>query len=121
MEDTSNKEVELSHFNEVVEGLQNQVETAESEYQLIVEFENKLQEQITAIATEINTVQEAIIRESRKLDAKQNEYNLTKSMVDNLEGFPESIRFLKKNTEWARSAPLFQRYILLPRRVPGSY
>jgi len=107
MEDTSNKEVELSHFNEVVEGLQNRVETAESEYQLIVEFENKLQEQITAIATEINTVQEAIIRESRKLDAKQNEYNLTKSMVDNLEGFPESIRFLKKNTEWARSAPLF--------------
>src|SRR6185437_15237324 len=25
----------------------------------------------------------------------------------NLEGFPESIRFLKKNTEWAKNAPLF--------------
>ncbi|HAL82389.1 MAG TPA: chromosome segregation protein SMC [Mucilaginibacter sp.] len=107
MEDTSTKEVELSHFNEVVAGLQDQVEADESEYQLIVEFENKLQEEITLTELELNTVQESIIRESRKLDAKQNEYNLTKSMVDNLEGFPESIRFLKKNTEWAKNAPLF--------------
>jgi len=107
MEDTSTKEVELSHFNEVVAGLQDRVETAESEFQLIVEFETKLQEEITLTDSELHTVQESIIRESRKLDAKQNEYNLTKSMVDNLEGFPESIRFLKKNTEWAKNAPLF--------------
>ena len=107
MEDTSNKEVELSHFNEVVAGLQDRVQSADTEYQQIVEFENNLQEQVTATANEINTVQEAIIRESRKLDAKQNEYNLTKSMVDNLEGFPESIRFLKKNTDWSKNAPLF--------------
>jgi chromosome segregation protein len=107
MEDATNKEVELSHFNEVVAGLQDCVETAENEYRLIAEFENELQEQITTTETELNTVQETIIRESRKLDAKQNEYNLTKSMVDNLEGFPESIRFLKKNTEWSKNAPLF--------------
>ena len=107
MEDTSNKEVELSHFNEVVAGLQGRLETAEIDYQQIVEFENKLQEQITVTTGEITTVQDAIIRESRKLDAKQNEYNLTKSMVDNLEGFPESIRFLKKNTDWSKNAPLF--------------
>jgi chromosome segregation protein len=107
MEDTTHKEVELSHFNEVVAGLQNRVEIAEKEYQLIVEFENDLQEQVIAAESELNIIQETIIRESRKLDAKQNEYNLTKSMVDNLEGFPESIRFLKKNTEWAKNAPLF--------------
>jgi chromosome segregation protein len=45
--------------------------------------------------------------DGRKLDAKQNEYNLTKSLVDNLEGFPESIRFLKKNTNWAKTVTLF--------------
>ena len=95
-EDTSNKEAELSHFNEVVAGLENRVETAASEFEVIVDFENKVQEQIAATEIEINTVQETIIRESRKLDAKQNEYNLTKSLVDNLEGFPESIRFLRK-------------------------
>src|SRR5690606_17504996 len=40
-------------------------------------------------------------------DARQNEYNLTKSLVDNLEGFPESIRFLKKNSNWKANVPLF--------------
>ena len=107
MEDATNKEAELSHFNEVVYGLQDKVADADKNYQEAVESETKLQEQIKVTESEIQTVQEGIIREGRKLDAKQNEYNLTKSMVDNLEGFPESIRFLKKNTEWSRNAPLF--------------
>ncbi len=107
MEDTTNKEAELSHFNEVVAGLETRFETAEKDLRLEIEFETKLQEKITAAESESNSVQEAIIRESRKLDAKQNEYNLTKSMVDNLEGFPESIRFLKKTPGWSKNAPLF--------------
>ncbi|ASU34319.1 chromosome segregation protein SMC [Mucilaginibacter xinganensis] len=107
MEDATNKEAELSHFNTVVDGLQQRVEAAEKDYNEVVDFETGLQEQIKSTETELNTIQETIIRESRKLDAKQNEYNLTKSMVDNLEGFPESIRFLKKNTEWSKNAPLF--------------
>ncbi|HTD97658.1 MAG TPA: chromosome segregation protein SMC [Mucilaginibacter sp.] len=107
MEDATNKEAELSHFNQVVAELQNRSETMEKELQVIVEFENKLQNQIKDTEIESGTIKETIIQESRKLDAKQNEYNLTKSMVDNLEGFPESIRFLKKNSDWAKNAPLF--------------
>ncbi len=107
MEDATNKEAELSHFNDAVYALQEKVELADTGFQQMVDFETKLQEDIKATETELNTVQEGIIREGRKLDAKQNEYNLTKSLVDNLEGFPESIRFLKKNTEWSKNAPLF--------------
>jgi chromosome segregation protein len=107
MEDTTNKEVELSHFNQVVAELQYRKETLDDEFQQAVEFENKLKEQIAETDIELNSVKDTIIKESRKLDAKQNEYNLTKSMVDSLEGFPESIRFLKKNTDWAKNAPLF--------------
>ena len=43
---------------------------------------------------------------SRKLDSKSNEYNLTKSLVENLEGFPEAIKFLKKKANWNKNAPL---------------
>jgi chromosome segregation protein len=107
MEDTTNKEVELSHFNQVVAELQNRKETLDFDYQAALDFENKLKEQIGETDAELTLVKDTIIKESRKLDAKQNEYNLTKSMVDNLEGFPESIRFLKKNTDWAKNAPLF--------------
>jgi len=107
MEDATNKEAELSHFNVAVAALQEKVEVAQQDYEAAVDFENTLQEQIRETESGMNTVQETIIRESRKLDAKQNEYNLTKSLVDNLEGFPESIRFLKKNTDWSKNAPLF--------------
>jgi chromosome segregation protein len=107
MEDATNKEAELSHFNEVVAGLEVTVKEAESDYLETLKFENDLQEQINQVESEIKVLQENIIREGRKLDARQNEYNLTKSMVDNLEGFPESIRFLKKNTDWSKNAPLF--------------
>ncbi|RWY54090.1 chromosome segregation protein SMC [Mucilaginibacter gilvus] len=107
MEDASNKEVELSHFNRVVAELDSRTETLKSEYELAVDAENKLQEQIVSTEGELKTVTESIAADSRKLDAKQNEYNLTKSMVDNLEGFPESIRFLKKNTNWAKNIALF--------------
>jgi chromosome segregation protein len=107
MEDASNKEVELSHFNRVVAELDNRTETLKNEYELAVDAENKLQEQIVTAEGELKTVTESIATDSRKLDAKQNEYNLTKSMVDNLEGFPESIRFLKKNTNWAKNITLF--------------
>ncbi|MDN3584323.1 chromosome segregation protein SMC [Mucilaginibacter flavus] len=107
MEDTTNKEVELSHFNQVVAELSNRKETLDYDYQSALDFENKLKEQIAETDAELASVKDTIIKESRKLDAKQNEYNLTKSMVDNLEGFPESIRFLKKNTDWAKNAPLF--------------
>lgn len=107
MEDAADKKTELSHFTEVVTELQQRAELTEKEYQQEVEQENKLQEQITALDSELNTVKESIIVESRKLDAKQNEYNLTKSLVDNLEGFPESIRFLKNNAAWVKNVPLF--------------
>jgi chromosome segregation protein len=107
IEDATNKEAELSHFNQVVAELQNRAESMEKELATIVDFENKLQQQIKDTETGSENVKDTIIKESRKLDAKQNEYNLTKSMVDSLEGFPESIRFLKKNAGWAKSAPLF--------------
>ncbi|MEB0262478.1 MULTISPECIES: chromosome segregation protein SMC [unclassified Mucilaginibacter] len=107
MEDTTNKEAELSHFNKVVAELDNRVATLESEYDQTVEAENKLQEQVAETETELKTVTDSIAANGRKLDAKQNEYNLTKSLVDNLEGFPESIRFLKKNTNWAKTVTLF--------------
>ena len=107
VEDTANKETELSHFNQVVAELQYRSESMEKGLTLLIEHEEKLQEQIKDAETRSEEIKETIIKESRKLDAKQNEYNLTKSMVDNLEGFPESIRFLKKTSGWAKNAPLF--------------
>ena len=105
-EDANSKEIELSNFNRHVADLENRLETRQSELKMGWQLEEKLQLQINYTAEDVLQQKEQLNQHSRKLDSKQNEYNLTKSLVDNLEGFPESIRFLKKNTQWAKQAPL---------------
>src|SRR6185436_9470841 len=56
-------------------------------------------------------IREEMNEHSRKLDSRQNEYQLTKSLVENLEGFPEAIKFLKKNVGWTKNAPLLSDII----------
>lgn len=106
MADTESKESELNEFNHVITNLKEQLDSKRKAYEENEAFENELNRQIQRNSEEIREKKELLNQESRKLDSKQNEYNLTKSMVDNLEGFPESIRFLKKHAGWARQAPL---------------
>jgi len=75
-----------------VESLKNQKDSAEEQVQQITDRSNKLKDEI--------------FRNTGIRNAKQNEYDLTKSLVENLEGFPESIKFLKKELTWAKEAPL---------------
>lgn len=106
LEDTQSKEAELNEFNIAIEDLDKRLEGRRNEFAELEEFEKNLAEQIRFSEELIHQTREQQASESRKLDALRNEYNLTKSLVDNLEGFPESIRFLKKNTTWAKKAPL---------------
>ena len=48
---------------------------------------------------------------NRQLDALRNEYKLTKSMVENLEGFPESIKYLNSRGDWGKQFPLLSDII----------
>ena len=105
--DAESKASELDRFNALVDQLEGQIETLQQEYDAAVQSENELQQQIADTEAAIQSVKDELARDSRQLDARQNEYNLTKSLVDNLEGFPESIRFLRKNAGWKKQYPLF--------------
>ncbi|MCX6201906.1 MAG: AAA family ATPase, partial [Bacteroidetes bacterium] len=52
-----------------------------------------------------------LAEENRKLDAKRNEYSLLKSLMDSMEGYPESIKFLHNNPDWNHSAPILSDII----------
>lgn len=107
MTDASSKVEELNEFNTVVVDLEEQVERQQSQYDSAVQAENELQQQIQQAEQHLEETRAQLNRESRLVDAKQNEYNLTKSLVDNLEGYPESIKFLRKNAGWKKPYPLF--------------
>lgn len=104
--ETNLRKEELDEFDQEIVKLEEQNKLKESQLQEITTFEENLKKEIEDSEKQIEEYKNRYAQESRKLDAKQNEYNLTKSLVDSLEGFPESIKFLKKNTEWSKNTPL---------------
>nr|WP_288812392.1 chromosome segregation protein SMC [uncultured Sphingobacterium sp.] len=105
--DTEAKEAELLQFDNAVVELEGRVEAQQAQYESANELEEELQTQILQCQTNLEEFKTQLAKDLRLVDAKQNEYNLTKSLIDNLEGFPDSIRFLKKNAGWKKQPPLF--------------
>ena len=75
------------------------------------EAEEKRQKGLEDGEEKVQALTDKVQKIHRDLDSKRNEYKLTKSMVENLEGFPESIRFLSNPKNWKRKAPLFSDLI----------
>ncbi len=52
-----------------------------------------------------------LAQESRKLDARKNEHDLLRSLIDSMEGYPESVKFLHNNPNWNHTAPILSDII----------
>lgn len=73
--------------------------------------EEKRRADIANTERDIEALTKKLADHNRQLDAKRNEYKLTKSMVESLEGFPESIKFLSQQKDWAKNCPLLSDLI----------
>lgn len=73
--------------------------------------ENKRLSDIADTERQADEITRKVADERRQLDAKRNEFKLTKSMVESLEGFPESIKFLSQQKDWAKNCPLLSDLI----------
>lgn len=78
----------------------------QDELQDLIEKQEHVKAQILQGQEKLETLRSKYMEENRKLDARKNEHDLLKSLVENLEGYPDSIKFLKKNTEWSNTSPL---------------
>ncbi|MDN3585205.1 chromosome segregation protein SMC [Pedobacter aquatilis] len=106
VDDTETKSMELKSFDNALAELDIQVREKQATIKNLTEAEEILKEKLAKSEANLSANKEKLNAENRKKDAKQNEYNLTKSLVDSLEGFPESIRFLKKNSSFSKNALL---------------
>lgn len=112
--DTSQQSASLAEFEKKLVLLRQEI-TGKTEYLTRLKGEeDDVLNRISSLEKTIDMIREELTVSGRKLDAKQNEYQLTKSLVENLEGFPEAIKFLKKNVGWTRTAPLLSDIIGTP-------
>ena len=109
--DTDNRSASAAEFDQRIEELMPEIEELNSRLSSMKEAETRDQERIAGIEKTVELIRDERQSMNRKLDARQNEYNLLKSLVDNLEGFPEAIRFLRKKTNWNKKAPLLSDVI----------
>lgn len=77
------------------------------------EAENKRKADIASAETQQEALVKKLSDHNRILDARRNEHKLTKSMVESLEGFPESIKFLSQDKEWAKRCPLLSDLVFV--------
>lgn len=73
--------------------------------------ETKRKADIAAADLEQENLVKKLSDHHRILDSRRNEFKLTKSMVESLEGFPESIKFLSQQKDWAKNCPLLSDLI----------
>jgi len=112
--DTLQKSSSLGEFENKLTLLENEIGKKTIEVESIKSKEAELLSQINSLEKDIEANREEYDQISRKLDSRQNEFQLTKSLVENLEGFPEATKFLKKNVEWAKNIPLLSDILTCP-------
>lgn len=96
----------LENFEKKLISMAEEMEKREKQLVEAREWELKLEAEIAKKAALAEGFRESLGEMYRRLDARQNELNLTKALVENLEGFPEAVKFLRKNKSWSKKAPL---------------
>ena len=70
------------------------------------QHQENTKEQILQTQAVLDSLRNNLADETRKLDAKKNEHDLLKSMIDSMEGYPDSVKFLHNNTNWSHHSPI---------------
>ncbi len=112
-EDTTQHSANLHEFEQRLTAISKEKEEKTKAYEKLKGEEDRIVEKLESFQQQVDLIKDELTQINRQLDAKSNEYSLTKSLVDNLEGFPDAIRFLKKNDQW-KKAPLLSDVITCP-------
>jgi chromosome segregation protein len=92
---------------------ETELEHKKKELQTLQEHQDRTKDQILATQNMMEGMRNNLAEESRTLDARTNEYDLLKSLVDSMEGYPESVKFLHNNNGWNKDAPLLSDIVFV--------
>ncbi len=109
--DSTSQSANIQEFDKKIKELEKTIHDKNGDIATLKSNEEKLESRITSMEKTIEVIKEEQVQKRRQLDARENEYSLTKSLVENLEGFPEAIKFLKKKANWKKDAPLLSDII----------
>jgi len=110
-EENNNRSAQITQLENELNEKEILLETRRIDLQQLQEHHEKTKEQILETQQQLEVLRNQLAEENRKLDAKRNEHDLLKSLIDSMEGYPESVKFLHNNTEWNYKAPILSDII----------
>lgn len=110
-EEKQNREAQIKQLENELTEKEELLENKRIDLQQLQEHHERTKEQILETQAQLEVLRNQLAEETRKLDSKRNEHDLLKSLIDSMEGYPESVKFLHKNPEWNNTAPILSDII----------
>jgi len=105
------RESQLKQLEEEHGLKEQELESRQAALKRLQEHQEQMKRSILQAQEQLEGLRQQFADETRKLDAKNNEHDLLKSLIDSMEGYPESIKFLHKNPAWNHQAPILSDII----------
>lgn len=90
---------------------EQELEDKRVELRQLQEQHEATKKQILETQQKLEGLRNKLAEENRKLDSKRNEHALLKSLIDKMEGYPESVKFLHNNAKWNHTSPVLSDII----------
>ncbi|MEP7256720.1 MAG: AAA family ATPase, partial [Ferruginibacter sp.] len=110
-EEKTQRQNQLQQLDPEKKQKEEELEQKKNDLQQLQQHHEFTKEQILQTQNRMEGLRNELANENRKLDSKKNEHDLLKSLIDSMEGYPESVKFLHNNPEWNHTAPLLSDII----------
>ena len=110
-EDKTARESQLKQLEEERTLKDQELGTRQKDLVQLQEHHERTKEQILLTQEKLEGLRQLLADENRKLDSRRNEHDLLKSLIDSMEGYPESVKFLHNNPNWNHTAPILSDII----------
>lgn len=105
-EERKQREEQRHHLDEERLLKEKELNIKKVDLEQLQQHQENTKEQILQTQSIVETLRNELAVETRKLDAKKNEHDLLKSMIDSMEGYPDSVKFLHNNNNWNYTSPI---------------
>ena len=102
---------QLKQLEEEKYGKEQDLSRRRIDLEQLQEHHERTKEQILNTQAHLEQLRQELAEENRKLDSKRNEHDLLKSLIDSMEGYPDSVKFLHDNPNWNHTAPILSDII----------
>ncbi|MCO5236551.1 MAG: chromosome segregation protein SMC [Chitinophagaceae bacterium] len=110
-EEQAQRKAQIAGLEKEKEDKDAELEEKRTDLRQLQEQHEHTKEQILHTQAALETLRSKLAEENRKLDARKNEHALLKSLIDSMEGYPESVKFLHNNPGWNHTAPILSDII----------